>query len=121
MYSNDKLKLVLRKFYISLALGAVLCFTAAAQDTRQLEFRSSVAPFLTKHCVSCHNDKARIANLSLEHADGSPGVWDKVLDKLSTGRMPPPGSPPPASAEVAAVRAWIETAPGRAQRRGSVW
>ncbi len=114
MYSNDKLKFQQLKFWAwLLLLGAVLSSAAAAQD-----FRDKVAPFLSKHCVSCHNDKARTASLSLEHPDSSPAVWGKVLDKLITGRMPPPGSPPPSKAEVTTVTAWIETSLGYARNAG---
>jgi len=35
-----------------------------------------------------------------------PEVLNKVLDKLSTGKMPPPGLPPIAKAEVAVVTSW---------------
>ncbi len=39
-------------------------------------------------------------------------MWGKVLDKLKTGRMPPPGSPAPSRTEIAAVLPWIEKAAG---------
>ena len=63
--------------------------------------------FLGKHCVSCHNAKLKVANLSLEPAPDSAAVWEKVLDKVSTGRMPPAGAGAPAKAEVAEFTAWI--------------
>ena len=90
----------------SLILASVLL--CAAQDA---EFRQRVQPFLAKNCAPCHNDQQKLANLSL--VNPPPAVWDKVLDKLSTGRMPPLGSPQPPKADVAAVMAWIERQPGR--------
>jgi len=66
------------------------------------------APFLTKNCVSCHNGKLKVANLSLERLPESTAVWEKILDKVSTGRMPPAGSAAPSRAEVTEFTAWVE-------------
>src|SRR5207302_9995238 len=50
----------------------------------------------TQYCVSCHNDRLKTGGLTLEpidlatvgdHAD----IWEKVVRKLRTGMMPPPG------------------------------
>src|SRR5437588_1007016 len=77
-------------------------------------FQNTVRPFLAKNCVACHNEKLKSANLSLEalhdaaSAARQPEVWAKVLDKLSSGKMPPPGQPPISKAELAAVTGWIE-------------
>jgi hypothetical protein len=82
----------------------------AADDA---EYRQKVQPFLAKNCANCHNDKLKLGNLSL--ANPQDAVWDKVLDKLSTGRMPPLGAPQPPKADIAMVTAWIERLPGRMQ------
>jgi mono/diheme cytochrome c family protein len=58
---------------------------------------------LTKYCITCHNEKARIpagAPLALDKANlDDPGatadVWEKVVRKLGVGAMPPQGSPTP--------------------------
>src|SRR5262245_26323463 len=63
--------------------------------------------FLAKNCVTCHSDKVQTANLNLQRPP-SREVWQKILEKLTTGRMPPPGVPAPPKADVAAVTAWIE-------------
>ncbi|MGI8990864.1 MAG: DUF1592 domain-containing protein [Bryobacteraceae bacterium] len=84
---------------------ALACLTAATPD--------GVRPFLSKNCLACHNDKTKIADLSLERSELPPATWEKVLDKLSSGRMPPPGSPKPAKADVAAVVASIEKSIGQ--------
>src|SRR3954470_24837095 len=51
---------------------------------------------LDQYCVTCHNDKTRRANLSLEKLDLSQvgdhaELWEKVVRKLRAGVMPPPG------------------------------
>ena len=47
------------------------------------------------------------AYTSQSAAEKKPEVWEKVLDKLKTGKMPPPGQPAPSQAEVAPVTGWI--------------
>ena len=97
------------------ALPASILAAAAllqAQTPGEATFRTSVQPVLAKYCYSCHNDKAKAGNLSLEAyrdpaiAAQHPGVWEKVLDKLSAAKMPPPGLPAPTSEERAAIEAW---------------
>jgi hypothetical protein len=64
---------------------------------------SRLAPersFLDRYCVTCHNDRRLTAGLSLEHAEFSDieaqaEMWEKVVRKLRTGAMPPPGVPRP--------------------------
>jgi len=93
------------------AMALAIVPMAAAQDA---VYTKTVQPFLATHCLACHNEKLATANLNLAaYANDAaavkhPEVWDKVLDKLSTGKMPPAGRPVPPKAEVTAVSAWIE-------------
>jgi hypothetical protein len=56
---------------------------------------------LNRYCVACHNEKLKTAGLALDTFDverittESAGVWEKVVRKLRTGAMPPPGAPRP--------------------------
>src|SRR5262245_20587668 len=68
---------------------------------------------LDQYCVTCHNDRIKRANLTLEkldlttagdHAD----LWEKVIRKLRAGVMPPPGVRRPPLAEYEALRDWLE-------------
>jgi hypothetical protein len=98
------------------ACGAFVAFVwiRSASGQGGDPYRTAVEPFLAKNCYLCHNDKLKTANLNLEAyrnpdlAFQRPEVWEKVRDKLATGKMPPPGQPVPASAEVKAVTAWID-------------
>jgi hypothetical protein len=74
---------------------------------------------LNQYCVPCHNQKLRTAGLSLESANihverdkisESAETWDKVLQKLKGGFMPPPGVPRPSPAAVNSLIRWVETA-----------
>src|SRR6185503_10947696 len=52
------------------------------------------AAFLKQYCLGCHNDRARMGNLSLESlipatVDGHVEVCEKVERKVRTGMMPP--------------------------------
>lgn len=100
---------MIRPLLLSLLTG----LAALAQPSHDAEYAQRIAPFLARHCAGCHNEQVKLANLSLAHP--TPAIWEKVLDKLSAGRMPPPGAPQPSQAEVAGVLSWIERWPGRAE------
>jgi hypothetical protein len=97
-------------------------------------FTKAVQPFLSRNCYACHSAQTAMANLDLAgfkseaEASSRPEVWRKVLEKLTTAKMPPKGQPAPPKAEVAAVSTWIdgllarnpspkEQAPGRVTAR----
>ena len=77
----------------------------------------SVAPraVLDRYCITCHNDRLRTGGLTLDaasvdasdpsrHAD----VWERVIQRLRTGAMPPPGRPRPDEATYDAVASRLE-------------
>ena len=68
---------------------------------------------LDQYCVTCHNDKTKRANLSLENVDPTtigdhPEVWEKVIRKLRAGVMPPPGVRRPPLTDYEGLRDWLE-------------
>src|SRR2546428_11377272 len=80
---------------------AVLGYGQAAGLQRPSENTAATAAakraVLDQYCVTCHNDRTRRANLSLEkldlstHVTENPQFWEKVIRKLRAGVMPPPG------------------------------
>ena len=69
---------------------------------------------LTRYCVSCHNDKLKTAGLVIDPAGtanvpAGADVWEKVIRKLRTGQMPPPGRPRPDNQQVQALAGYLET------------
>jgi uncharacterized protein DUF1592/uncharacterized protein DUF1588/uncharacterized protein DUF1585/uncharacterized protein DUF1587/uncharacterized protein DUF1595/cytochrome c len=69
---------------------------------------------LDKYCVTCHNQKLRTAGLTLDTLDvtkpgANPEVWEKVIAKLQSGLMPPPGMPRPDQATYRAVVSLLES------------
>jgi hypothetical protein len=89
-----------RAFYLVPAVASALW--------AQSDYEKTIQPILSKTCVSCHSDKLKVANLSLEKYTSDPAVWGKVLDKVSTGRMPPPGAAPLSQSDRSTLTAWIE-------------
>lgn len=69
---------------------------------------------LTQYCATCHNQKARVAGVSLENSDptnptANPALWEKVIQKLRAGVMPPAGAPTPPQPDTAALISTLET------------
>src|SRR5438128_70705 len=55
---------------------------------------------IDQYCVGCHNDKLKTGALVLNTLDVSragehPDVWEKVVRRLRSRMMPPPGRPRP--------------------------
>jgi len=68
---------------------------------------------IKKYCIGCHNDGLRSGGLSLAKLEQSLAAgrvgegaetWEKVILKLRSGMMPPPGLPRP---DAATVRAFV--------------
>jgi mono/diheme cytochrome c family protein len=69
---------------------------------------------VTKYCVSCHNDRAKVGGLSLEKTDiGNPAAdadtWERVVRKVRVGMMPPQGSPQPDQGSRASLVSYLTT------------
>jgi len=69
---------------------------------------------LDQCCVTCHGDKTKKANLTLENPDlntvgDHPELWEKVVRKHREGLMSPPAVRLPPLAECERLRNWLET------------
>ena len=65
-------------------------------------------------CRRCHNDRARVGNLSLDGFDVARAAADrplaeKIIRKVRTGLMPPAGAARPGEADLQALAATLET------------
>src|SRR2546426_5950314 len=88
---------------------------ASAQTTPATPARE----FVTNYCVTCHNDRLKTGNLTLESADANQvfnaaQTWEKVIVKLRSRSMPPPGIRRPDNAAYDTAAAWLETELDRA-------
>src|SRR5438046_874191 len=97
---------------------AVLGYGQASGPQRPSEDTSVTAAakraVLDQYCVTCHNDRTRRANLSLEkldlstHVTENPQFWEKVIRKLRAGVMPPPGMRRPDLPTYNGLAQWLE-------------
>src|SRR5687768_4126268 len=83
--------------------------TAASNAATTAKQRALIDEF----CVSCHNDRVKTANLSLQGLDFSAvgnhaELWEKVVRKLRAGVMPPPDVKRPSPADYEGLRDWLE-------------
>jgi hypothetical protein len=86
-----------------IAIGSVVFGYGQAAGPQSQSQRPSVASaaaeraLLDQYCVTCHNDKAKRANLTLEKLDlttvgDNPQLWEKVVRKLRPGVVPHRGA-----------------------------
>src|SRR5262245_33353257 len=96
----------------------VSCAFAADPTDAELnrKFDETVKPFLAGYCLSCHGTANPAAGFDLKPYSTMQAVvadfghWNVVLDKLSTGSMPPKGLKQPTAEARKAVADWIVAA-----------
>jgi len=73
------------------------------------------AATLSKYCITCHNEKRKVAGLMIDHLDpqnvgADAEVWEKIARKFRTHEMPPPAAARPDQATYLAMTAHVERA-----------
>src|SRR5687767_5259634 len=116
-----------RIVFAGLAVGAVvgsglatrtLSGQAQATQAHAADFQENVLPVLSKSCMSCHNDRSKAGTLSLDPfkdpftALAQPAVWQKVVEKVSAGAMPPPTGAPLSAADRDLILNFARKVPG---------
>jgi hypothetical protein len=94
-------------------MATAITSTGAVQKTTEPPTAAHAAVINT-YCVTCHNEKAKIGGLSLEHADlidipKSAETWEKVIRKVRAGMMPPSGMRRPDKATLDGLASYLET------------
>jgi hypothetical protein len=110
----------MRTAFSTVTLVALIA-VAATRQTGAAQIRppsplSSHSPhdaLLAAYCVTCHNDRLRTSDLSLEHVDlsdvpKSAELWEKVIRKVRAGMMPPAGMPRPDAASLDGFVGYLE-------------
>src|SRR5712692_2506187 len=99
-----------------LFVSGVLGFGQTAGPQRQSPDQATAQrALLDQYCVTCHNDRTKRANLSLEkldlatHVAENPQFWEKVVRKLRAGVMPPPGMRRPDFPAYTGLTEWLES------------
>src|SRR5207244_6418232 len=98
-------------------LRAIVCgvtIVLLAGDGYAVQGPSPQKDVIKQYCIGCHNEKLKTGGLVLENADvskvgaGAP-LWEKVVQKLRSGSMPPAGLPRPDAATYNSLATYLET------------
>ena len=83
---------------------------------------SSPQAFLDRYCVTCHTESSKekglvpvaLDKLDLSKISRDAELWEKVLRRIETGVMPPPGAPRPDPSAAKGVTTWLTAGLDRA-------
>ena len=104
------------------ALLLLICLALVAADVPTAKqkaaipaatFGVSVQPFLAKRCYGCHNAKLSSGTLNLESFKTAGSIaqdrdrWERILQKVESGEMPPKGAPRPSERETKTAVGWV--------------
>ena len=75
----------------------------------------SPASTLSKYCITCHNEKRKVAGLMIDKLDlqnvaHDAELWERIARKFRTHEMPPPAAARPDNATYAAMTTHLESA-----------
>jgi mono/diheme cytochrome c family protein len=76
-------------------------------------FDKAVTAFLGKHCIACHGNANKKGGVNLEGVAGDEGIlkkrkmWERAVQAVKTGEMPPSDKPRPANADVEAFLNYV--------------
>lgn len=102
----------------SLFFGALLgcgLLPGISGGTELKDFETHIKPFLAEHCYSCHGEKKQKADFAVHDIDGliTNGKdvvrWEKVLEMISLGDMPPDDEPQPSKVDRSKVKGWVSS------------
>lgn len=84
-----------------------------AEPKLQARFEGTILPFLKSHCVTCHGPKKQRGDVALHEMRADPkdvkvvAHWERVLEQLEIGMMPPEGKPQPTPRQRVEAIQWI--------------
>ncbi len=93
-------------------MGLLLVSGVSKSDELQ-DFETHIKPFLAEHCYSCHGEKKQKADFTVHDIDGliSNGKdavrWEKILEMISLGDMPPEDEPQPSKVDRSKLQGWV--------------
>src|SRR5881396_3482342 len=101
------------------ALMVLVGTSNGAQQPAKAAALSQEQGVLKQYCITCHNQRAKTANLELDtkdldHLEKDVVVWEAVVRKLRTGMMPPKNMSRPDRAILDGAAAWLENGLDRA-------
>jgi mono/diheme cytochrome c family protein len=98
---------------------------AAAPQTSGAQAGSTQLATMQQYCVTCHNDRAKVAGVSFEgitpeSVGQQPAVFEKAVRKLRGRVMPPPGARQPDAAAVDSLVSYLEASLDRAGTKAHI-
>jgi len=89
-------------------------FVLAEDKKASATFESTVSPIFTKTCLPCHNDRVASGGLNIGPFTNASSLtahreeWERILQKIRTGEMPPKGMPRPPATQTEALIKFVE-------------
>ena len=99
-------------FSACFVLAGLLALTSARGGSPP-DYDKAIKPFLAEHCDRCHGEKKhkgelRLDTLSRDFSLGASAMhWADVMDRISSGQMPPDDEPQPKAEEAARIVEWL--------------
>ena len=78
-------------------------------------FADDIRPMLDKYCLRCHSGKDAKGQVDFSTitsqvaADGEYELWERVVERLRDGEMPPDDEPQPSAGQVERFQAWYQS------------
>ena len=100
------------------ALSLILAFLAGqpapapSPAAQGAAYDREIRPLVKQYCLTCHSASSHAGDLNLERFTSfqdvlkDPKPWQKLVEQVSLGEMPPKGMPQPAGAQRARLLAW---------------
>ena len=84
---------VANPIHLAIVLASLLSSQAGAGELRDAGFKKTVAPFLEKYCLDCHDEETKKGSVSLESlsdvsADNA-SLWKRIWEQVALKEMPP--------------------------------
>jgi hypothetical protein len=99
-----------------IAIAAAVALRAGAAVPLAAQFDRDIRPVITQYCLVCHSAAKHAGDLNLERyatfaaVMNDPKPWQKAVEQLTLGEMPPKGMPPLPAVEKTRLLAWIQDA-----------
>jgi len=113
------------RIYICMGIRVSVAFVGAATALVAAEtgkFEQAVQPVLAKSCAPCHNERMASGGLNLKAFSTAASIheyregWERIVLKIRTGEMPPPGVPRPDPTQAEALMSYVRGEFERADR-----
>jgi hypothetical protein len=118
---------VLRFVAAAFALLSVTFASGSPDDDSGREpFERAVVPFVSRYCVTCHNERSNSGGLDLTVFKdftafrNNRDAWERILKRVAAGEMPPRRGPQPPAADTEAVIVWLRAELGKTESESKI-